>query len=226
MSDVNLFDVALQEDDDDPDGYHASTRAVGPLVGATQLGLSVYELPPGQSICPYHYEIGEEEWLIVLAGRADAAHAGRRAGARAVGRGVLPGRRGGRAQGDERHRRDGRASRSGRTASIPATSVYPDSDKVGAWPPGKLFRLGDAVDYWDGELGEPGSPLTVERHACPSAERVGDHLDAAWAERRVDGVDCAPDQFGNRDTRATRFGIEERVLLVRDHDLQAVRHLT
>jgi hypothetical protein len=23
---------------------------------------------------------------------------------------------------------------------------------VGAWPPGKLFRLADAVDYFDGEL--------------------------------------------------------------------------
>ena len=29
--------------------------------------------------------------------------------------------------------------------------VYPDSGKVGVWPPGKLFRLGDAVDYWEGE---------------------------------------------------------------------------
>jgi hypothetical protein len=27
-------------------------------------------------------------------------------------------------------------------------SVYPDSNKVGVWPPGKLFRLADAVDYW------------------------------------------------------------------------------
>jgi hypothetical protein len=30
--------------------------------------------------------------------------------------------------------------------------VYPDSDKVGAWPPGKLFRLGDAVGYFEGEV--------------------------------------------------------------------------
>ena len=29
----------------------------------------------------------------------------------------------------------------------PHTSVYPDSGKVGAWPPGKLFKLADAVDY-------------------------------------------------------------------------------
>ena len=32
-------------------------------------GTSVYELPPGQQICPYHYEYPEEEWLIVLQGR-------------------------------------------------------------------------------------------------------------------------------------------------------------
>jgi uncharacterized cupin superfamily protein len=33
----------------------------------------------------------------------------------------------------------------------PATSVYPDSNKVGAWPPAKLFRLDDAVEYFEGE---------------------------------------------------------------------------
>ena len=33
----------------------------------------------------------------------------------------------------------------------PGASIYPDSDKVGVFPPNKLFRLGDAVDYWDGE---------------------------------------------------------------------------
>jgi len=30
--------------------------------------------------------------------------------------------------------------------------VYPDSDKLGVWPQNKLFRLADAVDYWEGEL--------------------------------------------------------------------------
>ena len=28
----------------------------------------------------------------------------------------------------------------------------PDSNKVGVWPLGKLFRIEDAVDYYDGEL--------------------------------------------------------------------------
>jgi uncharacterized cupin superfamily protein len=31
--------------------------------------MSVYELPPGQAVCPYHYEYGEEEWVVALAGR-------------------------------------------------------------------------------------------------------------------------------------------------------------
>ena len=41
----------------------------GPSIGAEQLGGSVYDLDPGESVCPYHYEHPEEEWLLVLAGR-------------------------------------------------------------------------------------------------------------------------------------------------------------
>ena len=38
------------------------------------------------------------------------------------------------------------------TKAKTAVAVYPDSNKVGVWPLGKLFRIDDAVDYWDGEL--------------------------------------------------------------------------
>ena len=69
MSEVNLFEVEVTKDAGDPDGYHASYVRIAPLVGGRLLGLSVYELPSGQSICPYHYEIGFEEWLFVLTGR-------------------------------------------------------------------------------------------------------------------------------------------------------------
>ena len=44
--------------------WRASARRSAPQ----QLGGSVYELDPGESICPYHYEYPEEEWLLVLAG--------------------------------------------------------------------------------------------------------------------------------------------------------------
>jgi len=66
----NVFDVVPEGDETDPPGYGARTTRVGPLVGGEAMGMSVYELPPGQSICPYHYELAEEEWLVVLAGSA------------------------------------------------------------------------------------------------------------------------------------------------------------
>jgi uncharacterized cupin superfamily protein len=41
---------------------------LGPLVGGSAVGASISELSPGQALCPYHYEYGEEEWLLVLEG--------------------------------------------------------------------------------------------------------------------------------------------------------------
>ena len=32
--------------------------------------MSVYEIPPGEAIGPYHFEWTDEEWLIVLDGQA------------------------------------------------------------------------------------------------------------------------------------------------------------
>src|SRR5579862_711301 len=66
---VNIASPAFTSDPDDPEGFRTSGMRIGPLVGAARTGMSVYELPPGQSICPYHYENPEEEWLLVLEGR-------------------------------------------------------------------------------------------------------------------------------------------------------------
>jgi uncharacterized cupin superfamily protein len=150
LSVVNLFEVELAKDEEDAPGYELSYVRVGRLVRSEQLGLSVYELGPGQSICPYHYETAEEEWLIVLVGRPTlrtpegehelepwdcAFFPTGEAGAHKV------------------------TNRTGETVRVciwanrldVATAVYPDSEKVGAFPPGKLFRLADAVDYFTGE---------------------------------------------------------------------------
>jgi uncharacterized cupin superfamily protein len=107
-------------------------------------------LPPGQSICPYHWEAGDEEWLIVLTGRPTLRTPD---GERDLGPldsvcfSEGP---------DGAHKVTNRSEETLRVAILstrrePAIAVYPDSNKVGVWPPGKLFRLGDAVDYWDGE---------------------------------------------------------------------------
>ena len=106
---------------------------------------------PGQSVCPYHYENTEEEWIVVLTGRPTVrTPEGERelapwdcvfcpageAGAHKVTN-----------HGEEPARIVIWSNRSN-----PGTTIYPDSNKVGAWPPGKLFRLDDAVDYFEGEL--------------------------------------------------------------------------
>src|SRR6266508_1291626 len=71
MEIFNLFhgELDVEPDGNEPAGYD-QVRAVrvGKKIGATQLGLSIYELPSGQAICPYHFEWTDEEWLIVLDG--------------------------------------------------------------------------------------------------------------------------------------------------------------
>ena len=51
-----------------PEGFRRSSNRVGAELGAARTGLSVYELPPGQAISPYHYEDPDEEWLLVVSG--------------------------------------------------------------------------------------------------------------------------------------------------------------
>jgi uncharacterized cupin superfamily protein len=69
MQRVNIAEPSFRYDADDPEGFRAGMYRFGRDLGAKQTGTSVYEIPPGQAICPYHYEYGEEEWLLVLDGR-------------------------------------------------------------------------------------------------------------------------------------------------------------
>ena len=151
MSDVNLFDVELTKDDDDPVGYDIRYKRIAPLIGAEQLGLSVYELPPGQSICPYHYEVGFEEWLLVLTGRPVLRTPEGEQELRPWDVAFFPDGEAG------AHKVTNRTDQPVRVAMVsnkaePAVALYPDSDKIGVWPQNKLFRVGDAVDYWEGEV--------------------------------------------------------------------------
>jgi uncharacterized cupin superfamily protein len=66
---VNISDPDFTYEADDPDGFRSGMFRFGGQLGAERTGASVYELPPGQAVCPYHYEYGEEEWTLVLTGR-------------------------------------------------------------------------------------------------------------------------------------------------------------
>lgn len=148
---MNLFDVEVEHDEGDPPGYETGYVRVGPAIGAEQLGLSVYELAPGGSICPYHYEFGCEEWLIVLTGAPTLRTPDGSRQLRAWDAVFFP-------EGpDGAHKVTNETGETLRVAMLsskgdPGVAVYPDSDKVGVYPPNKLFRLSDAVDYFEGEL--------------------------------------------------------------------------
>jgi len=71
---ANLATIACEPRPQLPDGFRRNSTRVGAALGAARTGLSVYELPPGQAIGPYHYEDPDEEWLLVVSGTPTLRH--------------------------------------------------------------------------------------------------------------------------------------------------------
>jgi uncharacterized cupin superfamily protein len=154
---LNLYDVPAEGDPGDPPGYRARMARFGPLIGAEKLGGSVYELDPGDSVCPYHYENTEEEWLLVLGGAPTLRDP---EGEHELAPGDLvcfP------AGPDGAHKVTNRSDALVRILMLstipkavgtvqPTVCIYPDSNKVAVWPPGGRFRMTESLDYWDGEI--------------------------------------------------------------------------
>jgi uncharacterized cupin superfamily protein len=149
---VNVYAVAVEGKPELPEGYRCRMARVGPTIGAEQMGASVYELDPGEAVCPYHYEGIEEEWLLVLTGTPTLRDP---EGDRTLSSGDLvcfvPGP-------DGAHKitnRSGTVVRILMLSTKPMNDisicVYPDSDKVSVYPPGKTFPMAETLDYWHGE---------------------------------------------------------------------------
>ena len=51
-----------------PEGHSFRGRSLSEEVGSTLTGMGVYEIEPGNAMWPYHFELVEEEWLIVIDG--------------------------------------------------------------------------------------------------------------------------------------------------------------
>ncbi len=151
---VNLFSVEAEESGERPDGYRLALARLAPQLGATKLGASVYDLPPGQSTFPYHYEYGCEEWLLVVSGRPTLRHPD---GEDALEPGDLVGFPEGPAGA---HKVTNQTDETVRimilsTKGSPSVAVYPDSDKLGVFiedgADDLMVRRESDVDYWDRE---------------------------------------------------------------------------
>src|ERR671916_418990 len=64
---INI-DKAEFDEPRDREGFRARRALIGRQAGAVKLGASLWELPPGEAAYPYHFHLGEEELLVVLAG--------------------------------------------------------------------------------------------------------------------------------------------------------------
>jgi len=154
MPRVNIADPPFQFDSADPEGYRAGLFRPGPDLGASQTGCSVYDVPPGQAICPYHYEYGEEEWALVLAGRPSLRTPDGIEELAPFDLAFFP--KG--SAGAHQLRND--TSEPARVAMwstivVPSATAYPDSDKVGVWTgvegENLMVKRSADVDYYAGE---------------------------------------------------------------------------
>jgi uncharacterized cupin superfamily protein len=50
------------------EGFRSLRARIGRQVGTEKVGVSLFELPPGQAAYPYHWHLAEEELIVVLAG--------------------------------------------------------------------------------------------------------------------------------------------------------------
>jgi uncharacterized cupin superfamily protein len=158
---VNVFDPELEHGSEDPPGFRTRGASVGRQAGARHLGASLYELPRGEALCPYHWHEANEEMAIILAGTPSVRTP---AGWRELAPGEVVSFPRGR---DGAHQMANRGQETARVLMVsemnaPELVVYPDSDKAGvrSQAPGTprtdddillRFKFEDAVDYWEGE---------------------------------------------------------------------------
>jgi uncharacterized cupin superfamily protein len=151
---VNLDVAKLSYDENDPPGYAAASVRLAGELGSEELSFNLFEIPPGESLCPYHYEY-VEEWLLILNGTATLRVP---EGEEQVEKGDLvrfPSGPDG-AHKVMNHGRDPVRLIMFSSARQPAVAVYPDSDKVGVWTGNEaddwMFRrAGGNISYYDGE---------------------------------------------------------------------------
>ena len=154
MNIANVFDAEFEYDDADPDSYRCGAIHMSKQLGASEEAVKLFDIPPGKSLCPYHYEF-VEEWLLVLDGTVELRVP---SGTETLQRGALvqfP-------SGPEgAHKLTNRGDQPVRammwsSAREPSVAVYPDSDKIGVWTGNEsdefmLRRADGSVGYYDGE---------------------------------------------------------------------------
>jgi uncharacterized cupin superfamily protein len=149
----NLASLPVTPEEDAPPGHRFSNASITRDAGATHSGVGVYVLPPGERAWPYHFELADEEWAIVIDGEVTLRTP---VGERVLRRGDIVCFPAG-ADGAHAFRNDSdRPVRYAMLSSGPLhvdVAVYPDSGKIKVSGRGFYRRsdLGEEREYWEGE---------------------------------------------------------------------------
>jgi len=147
-----VSDFSSKHVNDHP-GYEYFRSALTPSRENPRCSIASYKIPPLKSAYPYHYHTFDEEAFYIISGHGIIKTP---KGEKTVGAGdflFFP------ANETGAHKITN-TSESEMLVYIDFASyheidaaVYPDSGKVGVWGGGinKVFRITDAVDYYDGE---------------------------------------------------------------------------
>ncbi len=154
---MNLNDPDFDEPRE-VEGFRARRARVGRQLGSEKLGVSFWELPPGQAAYPYHWHLTEEELLVVLEGTPSLRTPD---GWRELADGEVVafprGERG--AHGYRNDSADRVRVLVISEMNAPNLTVYPDTNQVGIFDAGQraerrfgaLFNVADAVADYGGK---------------------------------------------------------------------------
>jgi uncharacterized cupin superfamily protein len=155
VSAASITDPVFDEPREHP-GFTCRRARLGHQIGSQKLGLSLWELPPGEAAYPYHWHLAEEEVVVVLEGEPSLRTPD---GWRDLERGevvsFLVGEEGA-------HQIANNTDAPVRFLALsnqqPDIVVYGDTGKIGAFERRadggglrKIFPAGTDVDYWHGE---------------------------------------------------------------------------
>lgn len=159
---INLDEIAFDHVSHG-DKFDARDGAIGPAVGAKQLGYSLIVVPPGKRAYPFHCHHVNEEMFLILEGRGvvrigEQEHPIRKGD-------VIAAPAGGRELAHQIVNTSNEELRYLAVSTMLTTEVveYPDSSKVAVYvgsapgedPSVRTFnfrgRLGPKLDYWEGE---------------------------------------------------------------------------
>ncbi|MBT9587960.1 cupin domain-containing protein [bacterium] len=155
---INLDELTLTHEAPVGDKFQSSWADISGKIGAKNLGYNLSVIPPGKRICPYHNHHVQEEMFFILEGEGTLRFGDQEYAIRKFD--VIscpPGKR------DVAHQIINTGQAEMRLLALSTKEraeicEYPDSDKVGVYVGEygnqdirKLFKLGHAVDYNEGE---------------------------------------------------------------------------